>query len=170
MQVLFLTSYVHSMLRVVAQDGSEDTVQMAQSPHTVTSRVPATPYTASLTFIFMGGYEGTPVNASATTVEDVPGDAPVIITSVALNHSAIRVAWSPPSQPNGVITHFTIYHPPSPMPVIVGGGVMTFDLSELRPFTNYTISLSANTSVGEGPRGPEGGVVVETEQDSELMC
>lgn len=52
--------------------------------------------------------------------------------------------------------------------VSVEGVVMSHDLTGLLPYTNYTIRVSASTAVGEGPAGPEGGVVITTQQDGEL--
>lgn len=77
--------------------------------------------------------------------------------------------WAPPLFPNGEVVHYTIYYNSSPsdtpLSVILGGGVMSHDLEGLLPFTTYTILVSANTSAGEGPAGPDGGVVVTTHQD-----
>ena len=83
-----------------------------------------------------------------------------------VNQTAVRVTWGPPSLPNGVITSYTIYYAaPSDIVLSVGGEVMSHILQGLRPYTNYTIRISANTSKGEGPSS---GVVVRTLQDGEF--
>lgn len=64
-QELQSMSYSHTMLMV-----SGDAVfflQMAPSPSVVDGLSAATIYTVTLTFVFVGGEEGTPVNTSATT-------------------------------------------------------------------------------------------------------
>ena len=160
---------------------------MAESPVTVSGLTPATTYTISLTLVFMGGDEGTTFLTNATTTEAskkivtlyvqwlssltssflVPGDGPRPVMAFPVNQTAVRVTWGPPSLPNGVITSYTIYYAtPSDIVLSVGGEVMSHVLQGLRPYTNYTIRISANTSKGEGPSS--GGVVVRTLQDGEF--
>lgn len=99
----------------------------------------------------------------------VPGDAPSMIRSFALGSTSVRVRWSPPFFSNGVITGYTVYYSLSTTTanVTVGGGVMSHDLNGLPPHTNFTIRVSASTSEGEGPLGPQEGLVVTTEEDGE---
>lgn len=97
----------------------------------------------------------------------MPDDAPTIVMTSALGPTSIRVAWTPPTSPNGVIQFYTLYYA-SAANVTLGGGAVSHDLMDLQPYTNYTIRISASTVLGEGPRGPERGVVVATEQDG--MC
>ena len=65
---------------------------------------------------------------------------------------------------------YTLYYSTadSLLNVTVGGGVLSHDLTGLRPYTNYTVRMSASTLRGEGPSGPVEGSVVSTLQDG--MC
>lgn len=81
-----------------------------------------------------------------------------------LGPQSVQVTWAPPTLPNGVITAYTIYYAP-PLSNVTVGGVVTYDLDMLTPHTEYTIRVSAYTSAGEGPQGPEVGVSVTTDQD-----
>lgn len=96
----------------------------------------------------------------------MPDDAPLQVTAVALGRTLVHISWDLPLFPNGNITSYTLYVSPYGS-VTLGGGVMSHDLDGLLPYTNYTITVSASTSVGEGPAGPEGGVVITTHQDGE---
>ncbi len=94
----------------------------------------------------------------------VPGDAPVDVMAT-LQGSRILVTWDPPSLPNGDIISYTLYFLDSRVSVVT-----TFhQIQPFLPYTNYSITVSANTSVGEGPRGPEGGVVILTPQAGKLL-
>ena len=83
----------------------------------------------------------------------VPGDAPSIISVMATSFSSIRLTWQPPRIPNGAITDYTITTLPSApsQPISLNGSQMSYEIQGLMAFTNYTISLSASTSAGEGP-------------------
>ena len=64
--------------------------------------------------------------------------------------------WTPPTIPNGAILTYTLIYAPIDEPglardIISSGNDTDFVLTELRPFTNYTLSISASTSAGEGP-------------------
>ncbi len=95
----------------------------------------------------------------------VPGDAPVDVMAT-LQVSHILVTWDPPSLPNGDIISYTLYFLDSRVSVVT----TLYQIQPFLPYTNYSITVSANTSVGEGPRGPEGGVVILTPQAGKLLC
>lgn len=81
----------------------------------------------------------------ATTAEAPPTglSRPLL---VALSATSVSISWSPPSAPNGIIQSYTV--------VLVPGNIQitTTDLSRiitnLSPFTNYTVNLEACNSVG----------------------
>ena len=83
----------------------------------------------------------------------VPGDAPSITSVMATSFSSILLTWRPPSIPNGAITDYTITTLPSApsQPFSLNGSQTSYEIQGLVAFTNYTISLSASTSAGEGP-------------------
>lgn len=53
------------------------------------------------------GLHSVPVYCS--TDEDVP-DAPSNIKALALTAESILISWLPPTQRNGLITHYTVYY------------------------------------------------------------
>ena len=62
----------------------------------------------------------------------------------------VTVTWSPPTQPNGNITAYTLSITPSGRVWIADGEDRTFTITDLDAYTNYTVYLTANTSAGEG--------------------
>ncbi len=67
--------------------------------------------------------------------------------------TTLILSWDPPAEPNGVIITYTLY-------VDYLNGITTnfptpfeqFIISPLRPYQTISVQVSANTSVGEGPR------------------
>ena len=83
----------------------------------------------------------------------------------------ITLTWGPPLVPNGIIRHYllqctgrgqTLNH-------TVNGSQTTTTLSGLLPYTNYSCSITAHTSVGGGPAAT---INVTTRQDGNfpLKC
>ena len=81
----------------------------------------------------------------------VPAGPPRQVFGVAESSTSINVIWSAPATPNGVITEYQLQ--------CSGGGQVfnhtvmetTTTLSGLLPYTNYSCSITAHTSVGGGP-------------------
>ena len=81
----------------------------------------------------------------------VPAGPPRQVSIVAKSSKSINVSWSAPATPNGVITEYQLQ--------CSGGGQVfnrtvmetTTTLSGLLPYTNYSCSITAHTSVGGGP-------------------
>ena len=75
------------------------------------------------------------------------------------------VTWDavPSTDRNGIITGYTVYYKAVSGHMInknerlirVNASVRTLDMSGLEEHVMYNISVSANTSVGEGPRSEE---------------
>ena len=69
---------------------------------------------------------------------------------------AVSISWSPPSQPNGVITDYnvTVYRSDNTGDIVYRNATATDTVVtvsvEVSPFTNYTVSVSASTAAGEG--------------------
>ena len=83
--------------------------------------------------------------SSLSTSEDTPtGLAPPSAT--ALTESIISIRWTPPLLPNGIITSYVV----SLLPI--GITITTIDLARnvtnLQPFTSYTVRLEACNSAG----------------------
>lgn len=57
------------------------------------------------------------------------------------------VSWSPPSQPNGIITHYNIYQNHQ-LTASVPGNSTSHTVSQLAPYQQYTIQVEACTAAG----------------------
>ena len=96
----------------------------------------------------------------------VPAGPPRQVFGNAENSKTITFIWSAPSTPNGVITEYQLQ--------CSGGGKVfnrtvmktTTTLSGLLPFTNYSCSITAHTSVGGGPAATTS---VTTLQDGNIL-
>ena len=81
----------------------------------------------------------------------VPAGPPLQFFAIVENSITIAFIWSAPSTPNGIITEYQLQ--------CSGGGQVfnltvmetTTTLSGLLPYTNYSCSITARTSAGEGP-------------------
>ena len=66
--------------------------------------------------------------------------------------TAIVIQWSPPSQPNGAITSYTIYTNVSSVGTISVDDQMTaYFIDGLVEYQSIAVRVSASTSIGEGP-------------------
>ena len=80
-----------------------------------------------------------------------PGTPPRDLNGVSNDPRSLTLTWKAPVQPNGVITEYQLQ--------CSGGGQVfnravmetTTTLSGLLPYTNYSCSITAHTSVGGGP-------------------
>ena len=96
----------------------------------------------------------------------VPAGPPRQVFGIAERSNVISLHWMAPATPNGVITEYQLQ---------CSGGGQVFNrtvmettttlISGLLPYTNYSCSITAHTSVG---RGPAATTNVTTLQDSEL--
>lgn len=103
------------------------------------------------------GLSSIPVYCS--TDEDVP-DSPANIKASALTADSILVSWLPPSQMNGMITHYTVYSKETGrkgqttrsnlVRVDENGYPVTFETRNLLENQKYDFWVTASTSVGEG--------------------
>ena len=96
----------------------------------------------------------------------VPAGPPHPFFSVSLDSNIIAFSWSAPATPNGVITEYQLK--------CLGGGQLfnwtvmgsqtATILSGFLPYTIYSCSITAHTSVGGGPAATNN---VTTNQDGE---
>ncbi|KAG7177304.1 sidekick-1-like 2, partial [Homarus americanus] len=90
--------------------------------------------------------------ADGRTDEDAPGP-PVITSVVSSSFSSIRVSWSSPENPNGIITKYNVSwtwegnkdHD------ITNDTTTSCTITDLTPCTNYSVTVTATTSKGYGP-------------------
>ena len=94
--------------------------------------------------------------------------------ATAVSPTSIMVTWDmvPPIDQNGVITMYQVLYQPLETfggaigPLTVNVTELTADLTDLEEYVNYTISVRAYTSAGEGPYSD--GVVELTFEDSKF--
>ena len=104
-----------------------------------------------------------------------PSKAPENVTAVQSGATSMTVTWEPvpPTDRNGIITGYTVYYRAvsghinnaNEFMIRVNGSVTRSEVSNLEEHVTYNVSVSANTSVGEGPRSEE--VVEKTAEASE---
>ena len=85
---------------------------------------------------------------------------------------SLTVSWDevPPSGQNGPITGYLLYYTNTTFSDtinITGGDNRSYTLTELRPYTNYTVTLSAYNDVGTGPTSDNR--IQQTEQAGQLV-
>ncbi|XP_076817118.1 uncharacterized protein LOC143462746 isoform X1 [Clavelina lepadiformis] len=129
---------------------------MGGSTRTVTSddtTVPLsglTPYTNHSITVFArtgAGRSTTPFDVTVETLEAAPGS--ITPTLEAISSSSIRVTWSFPSEPNGMITGYAVRWTPGDGMENVNDG-LTYDIPSLSAYTDYSVSVVARTSAGDG--------------------
>ena len=69
------------------------------------------------------------------------------------NSTSVVMIWTPPVKPNGVIIEYQLqcFGGEQEYRWTVRGSQTTTTLSGLHPYTNYSCSITAHTSVGGGP-------------------
>ena len=80
---------------------------------------------------------------------------PINFNLLPSTSSSLSASWEVPARPNGIILGYTIScttPPTTAMPITfsVAGSVLSHLLMDLKPFTNYTCEVRANTSAGDG--------------------
>ncbi|XP_024082581.1 Down syndrome cell adhesion molecule-like protein Dscam2 isoform X26 [Cimex lectularius] len=100
------------------------------------------------------GVKSTPIHCQ--TEQDVP-DSPTAVKALAMSDESILISWKPPSQPNGIISQYTVYFKEDPdsgnavpksqkMPAFQ----MTYEASGLNKDGKYEFWVTASTNIGEG--------------------
>ena len=96
--------------------------------------------------------------------------APLELTGTSISFSTISLTWTAPSTPNGLIrdyqiTYFRTVNSSDVTVVNTSSSALEFNLTGLRAFTNYSISISAITiRIGESSNL----VVVRTNESSKF--
>ena len=117
-------------------------------------------------------------SAFLVSLHTVPS-TPLNVTVANKTSTTLLVIWMPPSTPNGVLTSYEVYLTGvfsvnsvntsffRPFSVIISTPTTSLVLSDLVPYSNYTISVRAFTSAGPG----EYSEVIEdrTEEDGECF-
>ena len=106
---------------------------------------PFTPYSYVLHACTLPGCTASP-DASVVTGEAPPSGvgAPGLL---ALSATAISISWAPPSFPNGLVTQYIVEVQPVSI-LITTSSRLGVNVTNLAPYTLYTVTLTACTSAG----------------------
>ena len=106
-----------------------------------------------------------------------PSKAPANVTAFLTGPKSIAITWKPVPGPNqnGLIKGYTVYYRVKLGDMLncagqslkTNGSVTRVEVSHLELQVTYIVSVSANTSIGEGPRSNE--VLVRTAQASKCQ-
>ncbi|KAM6936927.1 phosphatidylinositol phosphatase PTPRQ [Xenentodon cancila] len=119
-------------------------------------------YNASVSSWTRLGDGGVLIYTSFTATEAEPSDPPQNVTLVNLTASSVTLSWRPPTEPNGIIVHYTIYYtnnntvtkkrvPVSDLPTHVSpNSPFVFTLTSLIGDSNYTFWMTSSTLQGDG--------------------
>ncbi|KAE8615256.1 hypothetical protein XENTR_v10008456 [Xenopus tropicalis] len=90
------------------------------------------------------------IDVFVKTLEDVPGSPPQNLRLLGVNSTAISLAWSPPLEPNGIITHYEVIYTNDTDLFTQNTALTSLSLTDLYPYTLYSISVRAFTRFGHG--------------------
>ena len=113
---------------------------------TDTGLSPFTGYTYIIQACTSGGCSFSPSALALTNEAPPTGLAPPTVS--ALSESSILVAWTQPDVPNGIIRQYNITVLPPDIVIIVTNNELFRTVSNLQPFTTYTVVLLACNSAG----------------------
>ncbi|KAK1169211.1 hypothetical protein AOXY_G10174 [Acipenser oxyrinchus oxyrinchus] len=136
-----------------------------QMSHVIKTLIPFTEYMFSVAASTDVG-EGPSTNISVKTREQVPSSVQGVYYQ-NITSTTILVSWEPPTNPNGKITHFTVY----------GMELLTKEafhkvtnetsiiISGLKKYTEYKLRIAASTGVGESSLSEEDDIFARTMED-----
>uniref|UniRef100_A0A3Q3AT28 Protein tyrosine phosphatase receptor type Q n=1 Tax=Kryptolebias marmoratus TaxID=37003 RepID=A0A3Q3AT28_KRYMA len=108
-------------------------------------------YNASVSSWTQLGDGGVLIYISFTTTEAEPFDPPQNVTFVNATASSVTLMWQPPTEPNGIIVHYTIYFTDNNLPVRASpDSPFIYTLTQLIGGSNYTIWMTSSTVQGDG--------------------
>ena len=84
-----------------------------------------------------------------------PRTPPENVQVTARDSSSVVVSWQEPAEPNGRITHYTVYVNGSADGSRTSGPVLKLTISGLSPAQLVRVNVSASTLAGEGPQSNE---------------
>ncbi|XP_012286215.1 Down syndrome cell adhesion molecule-like protein Dscam2 isoform X2 [Orussus abietinus] len=99
------------------------------------------------------GVKSAPIHCQ--TEQDAP-EAPVAIKALVMSAESILISWRPPSQPNGVISQYTVYTKAEDAEEATAHKVppsqLTYEATSLDKQHRYDFWVTASTNIGEGDR------------------
>ncbi|KAK0074495.1 hypothetical protein PV326_012404 [Microctonus aethiopoides] len=97
------------------------------------------------------GVKSAPIHCQ--TEQDAP-EAPIAIKALVMSAESILVSWRPPTQPNGVISQYTVYtkadNVEEPISQKVPSNQLTYEAAGLDKQRRYEFWVTASTNIGEG--------------------
>lgn len=66
----------------------------------------------------------------------------------------MELEWSTPLEPNGDLTHYSVYTASSTLIDTVNASQTYYLYSGLMPYMNVSVCVTASSRVGEGPKSP----------------
>uniref|UniRef100_A0A8C0YVW3 Protein tyrosine phosphatase receptor type Q n=1 Tax=Cyprinus carpio carpio TaxID=630221 RepID=A0A8C0YVW3_CYPCA len=126
---------------------------------------PFTEYTFSVTAKNIIG-EGPSTEVKVKTTEQVPSSVQNV-SYQNLTSTSIRVTWEPPLNPNGKLTHYTVYAQNllTNQQLRQMADTTTEVLTGLDKYSSYKVRVAASTAVGESPLTDEDYIFVMTLED-----
>ncbi|KAM4748839.1 phosphatidylinositol phosphatase PTPRQ [Rhinophrynus dorsalis] len=102
------------------------------------------------------------------TDEDVPDSAPEGISYENISSTEIMVSFSPPSIPNGIIRHYTLYLRwlNETIERAMNTTQLSISIPDLKKYTRYKLSMSASTEKGEGIQSAAQDIITEEDAPS----
>ena len=112
------------------------------------SLTPFTEYTYTLQACTSGGCDFSP-SATETTLEALPeGFDDSSVQASPLTSTSIRVSWTEPQLPNGIILHYRVVVSDDSTSVEIVRSDLSTDVTNLQPFTEYSVTVNACNSIG----------------------
>ena len=147
-EVPLLSNGVITTYRVFRTGGVDNNVTVYSNLNrgfTDTGLIPFTAYTYIVQACTSGGCSLSPSTQARTNEAPPTGLAPPTVQ--ALSAMSILVSWSPPNTTNGIIQQYNITVLPPNIVVIVNNNELFRTVSNLQPYTTYTVVLvSCNTA------------------------
>ena len=143
---------VVTMYRVFRSGGGADNVTVFSDPasrgFTDSELSPFTAYTYVVQACTAAGCSLSPPGVTTTSEATPTGLSPPILRP--LTESSISIEWAEPESPNGVITSYRVAISPAQVNLLLGQPFteLSRNISNLQPFTNYTVTLEACNSAG----------------------
>ncbi|XP_073476349.1 phosphatidylinositol phosphatase PTPRQ isoform X2 [Aquarana catesbeiana] len=140
-------------------------IEVEQLSYTVERLAPFTDYTISVSAFTTVG-EGPPTDIVIKTSEQVPSSVNNI-SYYNISSTSVMVYWDPPLEPNGMITHYTVYamdlYTREAFHVITSNTSIL--IQGLRKYTDYKMRVAASNTAGESSLSEENDIFVRTLED-----
>ncbi|KAM4881751.1 phosphatidylinositol phosphatase PTPRQ [Thomomys bottae] len=84
------------------------------------------------------------------TPEDEPESSPENVEAIEVSPNEIKLKWSPPKKPNGIIVAYEVLYENIDSLFIKNSSTTNITLKDLKPYTVYNISVRSYTKFGHG--------------------